>query len=195
LNPHFLFNALTSIQDHILNQDAKAGNDMIVRLSRVFRKVLDTGKFEDESIPMIHLSDEIALVEDIVHLNNKQLTVPVSYALTIDSVIREADPLIPPMLIQPFVENAFKHAFHEQDEDKSVAVHITADQGYLSISITDNGIGYDGSSLIPEKTSMGIQLARERMSILNALHIANSIEVSQISPHGTLIEIRIRQMV
>ncbi len=192
LNPHFLFNTLTSIQDHILHQDAKAGNDMIVRLSRVFRKVLDIGRYEENKIPMTRLSEEIALIKDIVYLNNKQLTVPVRFALQIDPALENTDPLIPPMLIQPFVENAFKHAFGENDADKSVLVNIAKSKETLSITIRDNGIGYTPTEAIAENSAMGTQLTQERMTILNALNVENSIDVEKIQPHGTLVTIKIK---
>ncbi|MEO5905133.1 MAG: histidine kinase [Saprospiraceae bacterium] len=195
LNPHFLFNTLTSIQDHILHQNTKDGNDMIIRLSRVFRKVLDVGKYEDDKVPLTRLSEEISLIHDIVYLNNKQLTNTVAFELEIDQKIQEADPFIPPMLIQPFVENAFKHAFNENDLHKAVVVRIVPTQEFLAISIKDNGIGYDSSITSPEKLSMGIELARERMSILNALNIENSIDVREIKPHGTAVEIKIKKMI
>lgn len=195
LNPHFLFNTLTSIQDHILHQDAKAGNDMIVRLSRVFRKVLDVGRYEENKIPMTRLSEEIALINDIVYLNNRQLTNPVLFELKMDEGLAETDPLIPPMLIQPFVENAFKHAFTESATDKKVELNITAKDGTLYITIRDNGIGYTAATTPGEKAAMGTQLTRERMSILNALNVENSIHVEEIVPHGTLVEIKIKLMI
>jgi len=194
LNPHFLFNTLTSIQDHILQQDARAGNDMIVRLSRVFRKVLDVGRYDEHNIPMTRLSEEIALIKDIVYLNNKQLSVPVRFELYIDPALENTDPLIPPMLIQPFVENAFKHAFGENDSDKSVLVHITKTKETLSITIWDNGMGYAPTESIAENSAMGTQLTRERMTILNALNVENSIDVQATDPHGTLVTITIKLM-
>jgi hypothetical protein len=194
LNPHFLFNTLTSIQDHILHQDAKAGNDMIVRLSRVFRKVLDIGRYEENKIPMTRLSEEIALIKDIVYLNNKQLTVPVRFDLQIDPALENTDPLIPPMLIQPFVENAFKHAFGENDVDKYVLVHITKTKETLFITIRDNGKGYAPTESTAENSAMGTQLTRERMTILNALNVENNIDVEATDPHGTLVTIKIKLM-
>jgi LytS/YehU family sensor histidine kinase len=191
LNPHFLFNTLTSIQDHILQQDARAGNDMIVRLSRVFRKVFDVGRYDEHNIPMTRLSEEIALIKDIVYLNNKQLSVPVRFELYIDPALENTDPLIPPMLIQPFVENAFKHAFGENDSDKSVLVHFTKTKETLSITGT---MEWDmPTESIAENSAMGTQLTRERMTILNALN-SGSIDVQATDPHGTLVTITIKLM-
>lgn len=192
LNPHFLFNTLSSIQDRVLHQDAREGNDMIVRLARVFRKVLDNGKIDEGKIPLTRLSEEIALIEDIVYLNNKQLNRPVRFSLSLDPDLTATNPLIPPMLIQPFVENAFKHAFNDTDEDKTVVVTIKRDQDNLIISIIDNGVGYGAAAQHRSSSSLGLQLAEERMNILNKLNIPNSITIKEVQPHGTLVWIKIK---
>ena len=192
LNPHFLFNTLTSIQDRILQQDAKAGNDLIIRLSRVFRKVLDTGKSADHKIPMIHLSEEMDLINDMVYLNNAQLAIPVSITVEIDPAVEERDPLIPPLMIQPFVENTFKHAFSIDETDKSVQIKVSTERNILVVRIIDNGSGYERSQVSTNSTSMGSSLASERMAILNQLNIENSITVMDEKPHGTVVEIKIR---
>lgn len=192
LNPHFLFNTLTRIQDHILHHDARAGNDMIVRLSRVFRRVLDIGRDEENKIPAIRLSEELELIQDIVFLNNKLVSIPFTFSLTIDPHISAQDPWIPPMLIQPFVENVFKHAFNEGDTDKIITMSITGDLQSVKIIIEDNGIGIDGTQPAPDSPSLGMKLARERMELLNALTIENHIDVKARVPNGTRVEIYIK---
>src|SRR5690606_21523009 len=153
----------------ILHQDARQGNDMIVRLSRVFRKVLDTGTFEEDRMPSCRLSEEIALIEDMVYLHNRQLHTPVIFQLDIDPAIRHADPMIPPMLIQPFVENAFKHAFPSDPADKHIAVRITGSADKLTAVIEDDGIGIFAPTGPPPHTSMGTRLVPDPTAIPKAL--------------------------
>ncbi len=191
LNPHFLFNTLTSIQDRILQQDAKTGNDIILRLSRVFRKVLDTGKVGSAHIPMIRLSEEISLIEDMVWLNNQQLANPIKFMLDVDPATPDQDPLIPPLLIEPFVENAFKHAFGNQLKDQWVHVKIAIHKSTLTAEVLDNGVGYDGSGNDMEQATLGMPLAKERMDILNQLGIQNNISFSKTEPQGTHVIIQI----
>ncbi|MBP8086281.1 MAG: histidine kinase [Saprospiraceae bacterium] len=192
LNPHFLFNTLTRIQDRILHHDAQKGNDLIIRMARVFRKILDTGKSAEEPIPLIRLSDELSFVEDMIYLHNEQLTVPVQYRLEVDSDLMQMNPSIPPLLIQSFVENAFKHAFQEKEGEKLVHVTIAATEGMMEVHILDNGIGYPSTSKDKNKESLGTMLAFERMEILNQLKIKNSISIQNAEPHGTHVIIKIK---
>jgi hypothetical protein len=191
LNPHFLFNTLTSIQDRLLQQDIRTGNDIIIRLSRVFRKVLDTGRTEGGNIPMIRLSEEISLIEDMVWLNNQQHSVPIQFNLMVAEDARHRDPMIPPLLIQPFVENAFKHAFGSDVVEPQVHVSIGIQQELLTAVITDNGVGYDGTDSESTQGTMGTPLARERMDILNQLQVENKITFQKLVPHGTKVIIQI----
>ncbi len=192
LNPHFLFNTLTRIQDRILHLDANRGNDMIIRLARVFRKILDTGKSADEPIPLIRLTEELSFVEDMIFLHNEQLTIPVKYQLDIAPELLQANPSIPPLLIQSFVENAFKHAFREKDDEKHVEVTIVATKEMMEVQILDNGIGYPVDPKVKNQDSLGTMLAFERMEILNKLTITNSISIHNAHPRGTLVIIKIK---
>lgn len=192
LNPHFLFNTLTRIQDRILHHDANRGNDLIIRLARVFRKILDTGKSSDEPIPLIRLSDELSFVEDMIYLHNEQLTIPVKYQLDIEPDLLQANPSIPPLLIQSFVENAFKHAFREKDTEKHVHVTIAVTKEMMEVQILDNGIGYPVAPMVKNQDSLGTSLAFERMEILNQLNIKNSISIHNAQPRGTLVTIKIK---
>ncbi len=194
LNPHFLFNALTSVQDHILNKDRKEGSRTVVSLSRILRQVLDFGSSEKEGAglkpSMARLSQEISLLKDYLYLENKQQTVPFTFDIDIGPGVTESDPLIPPLLIQPFVENAIKHAFDREDTDKRIDVRIRRKENMLVIRVLDNGrgISFERSGL-RRRPSLGIKLARERMSILNKLGYPNSLTISEARPRGTAVEI------
>lgn len=192
-SPHFFFNTLASIQNRLLQHDAEKSNEMIVRLARVFRKVLETGKGEKDTTSFIRLSSEISIVEDMVYLYTMQSMRPVTFTLEVEDTVREEDPMIPPMLIEPFVENALKHAFTDEMEDRRVSLKILWAGNSLLIRIQDNGVGL-GKARDTQGTSMGTRLARERMNILNALHIENSLNLSPASPRGTLVTILIQRI-
>ncbi len=190
-NPHFLFNTLSAIQDKVLRQDAQAGNDMIIRLSRVFRKILEAGKAAEGRAAFIPLAEELSVIEDMAYLNNMQVEAPVRLVIDIPDSLRKENPLIPPMLIQPFVENAFKHAFTDESAEKMITVTCLREGPNLHISVRDNGIGPAGQSR-RKGASMGMALARERMKILNELQIENDLDIRPAAPAGTEVAIRIR---
>jgi hypothetical protein len=194
LNPHFLFNALTSLQDYILQNDRKEGSKMVVSLSRILRRVLDFGNSDREdskqNISLVHLSQEISFLNDYIFLENKQQNFPFQFEIEVDPEIIASDPMIPPLLIQPFVENAIKHAFKSNDQDKQIKVQINRSGQDLHIVIKDNGQGLKHSDKASKKsTSLGIKLARERMEILNKLGFANNINIKDSASGGVTIEI------
>lgn len=193
-SPHFFFNLMANIQGRILNDDKEASNTMIVKLSTLFRRVLDLGKESRGGLAFTKLSEELRIIEDIVFLNNTLLSEPVRFTLDVPDELRSEDPSIPPMLIEPFVENAFKHAFTEKMKDKHVSVSIREEGHDLIIQIRDNGIGIGQAVPSPRTgTSSGMLLARERMEILNKMKIANTLSVRPVTPHGTLVEIRVQK--
>jgi hypothetical protein len=193
-NPHFLFNTLTTLQDQILHHDRQEGSQMVVKLSRIFRKVLDMGQtkhLKDEvDIPLMNLKEEISLIKDIVYLQNKQTDPPVELIIEIDEKVKQIDPLIPPMLIQPFIENIFKHAFDHTSKNKKALLKITLEKETLIIAIADNGLGISLDSI--NLKSKGMRLAKERMQIMNELNIQNNIIVEPVEPHGTRITIYLK---
>jgi sensor histidine kinase YesM len=128
----------------------------------------------------------------MVFLNNMQVTVPVDFQADVPEDLRKENPLIPPMLIQPFVENAFKHAFPPDKKDKQVRLRCYLDNDDLVFEVRDNGVGLSGKGR-GEGTSMGLALARERMKILNELKIENDLDIRPAEPSGTVVEIRLKR--
>ncbi len=198
LNPHFLFNTLTTLQDYILHKDRHEGSDLIVRLSRIFRHVLKLGYLEKKNngfqIDLIKLSEELSLIKDIVFLQNLQQVKPVLFAIELGEHLDAEHIFIPPLLIQPFVENAFKHAFTGKESAPEIKLCFTMNEKQLFINIQDNGKGFDKNSKSTHGTNIGIKLANERMSILNSLNIQNNITIDNLSPTGTEVSITIKRI-
>jgi LytS/YehU family sensor histidine kinase len=121
-----------------------------------------------------------------------QVAVPVDFRADVPEDLRKENPLIPPMLIQPFVENAFKHAFPSDKQDKTVRLRCYQENEDLVFEVRDNGIGLSGKGE-GKGTSMGLALARERMKILNELKIENALDIRPAEPSGTVVEIRLKR--
>ena len=102
---------------------------------------------------------------------------------------------IPPLLIQPFIENSFKHAFKgEMDRMPEIELSIGCQDRHLNINIRDNGKGMMNPSDSRFNTRLGMKLANERMEILNSLKIDNNIAITPATPYGTNINITIIKM-
>lgn len=194
LNPHFIFNTLTTIQDSILNQDKEKGNDMVMRLSRIFRYVLNYDYSEASStinpLTTVRLKDELKLIGDFVFLHQNQYERSIKYIEDIEGELESEDIRIPALLIQPFVENAYKHAFPKTVKNATIILKIRRENGVLHIQIKDNGIGYSTQQSSSQRNSWGKKLATERMALLNELGVKNDIQIKH-RPEGSTIDIKI----
>ena len=157
MNPHFIFNALTSIQNFILDQDTDKAIYYLARFSELTRDILENSRKE-----WIPLTDEIHLLESYVDLEqvrfDKDLTLVFDYD---EQQIEEL--LIPPMMLQPFVENSIKHGFAGRDEG-SIVVRLTrcTEKKKVLCEIVDDGVGLK-VNLDETANSLAISITKERI--------------------------------
>jgi anti-sigma regulatory factor (Ser/Thr protein kinase) len=189
VNPHFIFNVLNTIQYFVNKEDTQEANKIITIFSRLMRKHLE-----------ICLKSSITLMEEIEYLSlylsleNIRFSDKMSYKITIEDNIDEEEIILPPMLIQPFIENAIWHGIMPKETGGSVDINITFQNDVLQIKITDNGIGISNS--IKNKStshiSRGLELIEERVSLLNKLNTRKiSIIKIQTGESGTEVLIQI----
>lgn len=167
MNPHFIFNALGSIQNLINRGDLKMANEYLVQFSRLLRKVLNNS--EKKLIP---LSEEIEQL--YLYLDLEQLRFPFTFSILTDQNV-EADLIeIPGMLIQPFVENAIKHAIAPRGKG-NIRIMIALEGSGVRIDILDDGPGY-----IPGKSEgFGMKAMVDEFEILKTLYQGDiGIEIS-----------------
>ncbi len=148
MNPHFVFNALGSIQYYIQLHKIEAADNYLTLFAKLMRKYLH---FSSEDL--ISLRDEISLLKDYLDLEQMRFEDLFKFTLKVDERIAQNEIYLPSMLIQPFVENAINHGLHHR-KDKAGCLKIIFDkyQGTkLKISIIDNGIGRDKAKVLKEK--------------------------------------------
>ncbi len=138
MNPHFLFNSFSTLQNLILNTNTMEANTYMANLARLIRHFFYS--FEHINIPF---QKEIEILESYCKLEALRQNEKFSYVITMSENLEEDDFLIPSMLIQPLVENAFKHAFTDKSKAYHLKIHFedTTNVDYITCSITDNGIG------------------------------------------------------
>ncbi len=145
MNPHFIFNALNSIQDLVLRGDIDQSYSFINKFSNLVRRTLD---YSDKDF--IEFEQEIKLIE--LYLSLEKLRFKDSLTYTIDEGGVE-DILVPPMLIQPFIENALLHGLLHQEGSKEL--HIAFSLGeVLTCTVTDNGVGREKAKSIRERQNL-----------------------------------------
>lgn len=142
MNPHFIFNAINSIQDLILKGDIDNSYNYIIKFSQLVRQTLN---FSDKEF--IDIEDEIQLLEVYLELEKLRFKDDFTYTKNLNDA---ADLKVPPMLIQPFVENALKHGLLHVKGLKKLDISFKKED-VLKCIVTDNGIGRKKAQEIKER--------------------------------------------
>jgi len=167
MSPHFIFNCLSSINRFILKNESEAASDYLTRFSRLIRLVLSNSKQS-----LISLEDELEMIWLYIEMERLRFQNSFDFNITFKNEIDASSIYIPPLLLQPFAENAIWHGLMNKDGDKQLDFSFATNEGELICIITDNGVGrqkaQDLKSIkdVKEK-SMGLQITANRLAIFN----------------------------
>ncbi|WP_299432336.1 histidine kinase [uncultured Aquimarina sp.] len=171
MNPHFIFNALNSVNTFIATSDERAANKYLTDFSLLMRAVLENS--EEDFIP---LEKEIELLALYVQLEHFRFQDKFEYAIEVDPKIDVKQYMIPPMLLQPYVENAVWHGLRYKEEKGLLSINFakTIDDT-IEIVISDNGIGREKSIALKtlnqkKQKSQGMSNIKKRITILNKMY-------------------------
>ncbi len=171
MNPHFIFNALNSVNSFIAGNDERSANRFLTDFSTLMRSVLENS--EEDFIP---LSKEIELLKLYVKLEHSRFPEKFDYYIKIDETLKIEDFKIPPMLLQPYVENAIWHGLRYKKEKGNLTIGIEQiNEETITITIEDDGIGRTRSAALKTKNqkkqhSKGMGNIKERIAILNRMY-------------------------
>lgn len=177
MNPHFIFNALNSVNSFIAQNDERTANRYLTDFSTLMRNVLENSE-ED----FITLSKEIELLKLYIQLEHSRFKDKFDYNITIDEKIQTDDFLIPPMLLQPYVENAVWHGLRYKKAKGNLQIDFQQKNSEtILITITDDGIGRKKSKELKtqnqkKQQSKGMNNIKKRISILNEMY-ADKVDV------------------
>ena len=164
MNPHFIFNAVNSVQQYIIRNDKKEANKYLTQFARLIRLNLETSKNK-----YITLEEEIERLSLYLQFEKVRFGDKLEYSITVTPEL-EADKIyIPSMIIQPFVENAIWHGLIPKPENGHVNINIEKQDSNLIIKVIDNGVGYnngDQEKTNSIKTSMGTEITKRRLELL-----------------------------
>jgi tetratricopeptide (TPR) repeat protein len=196
MNPHFIFNCLSAIDNLIQTNQPDKATTCLSRFAKLVRGVLDSSKnnlvpFEKDFETM-----KLYLEMEKFRCNNK-----FNYDLKADDALLHGDYKVPPLIIQPFIENAIHHGLlNKQDSNRELKVKAQLEDEHIVYSITDNGIGRKKANSIkqlnkPHQQSYGIEITRERIQLHNRVGIATDMVISDLEeegiPAGTKAVVRI----
>lgn len=171
MNPHFIFNALNSVNNYIAINDERNANRYLSEFSTLMRTVLENS--DEDFIP---LAKELELLELYVRLEHMRFQDKFEYTIDVDENLKVSEFQIPPMLLQPYIENAIWHGLRYKEEKGVLNISISKkDNEMLQIIIEDNGIGRKRSMELKTKNqlrqkSKGMGNIKKRIAILNDMY-------------------------
>jgi len=178
LNPHFMFNALASIQNLMNKQDTDNANHYLGKFARLTRHVLKNQEF-------VSLEDEISLLED--YLQMEKMRFGFQYSISVAETLDIANVEIPTMLLQPFVENAVKHGLSGLQDKGKISISFEEKEKDLLLLVRDNGTGFDPTIKI---AGLGLELSHSRIALLNKIY-KNTPILLHIESDSSGTEVRI----
>ena len=168
MNPHFIFNSLNSISSFISLNNPDNAQAYLSKFARLMRYIL-----ENSRKTMIPLEDEINTLSLNLELEQLRHNHRFDYQIKVDDQLEIENTFVPPMLIQPFIENAIFHGLSGIEEQGMIKIEFQANGELMYCTVEDNGVGRDLTLKNKQKTgtkehvSLGMQVTRERLAILN----------------------------
>lgn len=165
MNPHFIFNSLNSIKLYIINNEKENAVYYLNKFSKLIRKILVANTEKEMS-----LFDELETMQLYMNIENIRFSNEIDYQVKIENGLDIERIKVPSLILQPFLENSLWHGLSPKKDDKQIVVNIEKKSSeFITISITDNGLGREASQRIKDqktlkRKSVGIALTKERLS-------------------------------
>lgn len=175
MNPHFIFNSLNSIEYYIIHNEQEKASDYLNRFSRLIRLILQNSKSS-----IVPLKDDLEALRLYIEMECMRFDNLFDYEVKIEKGLDIEGCLIPPMLLQPYVENAIWHGLMQKKGEKGkLGLALRRENGHLLCIIEDNGIGREAARQTKPKSgatrkSYGMKITSDRLSLLNKISKANA---------------------
>ncbi len=169
MNPHFLFNSLNSIKNYIAKSEPRAATRYLTKFSQLMRLILNNSKMQT-----VTLANELKALELYIELESLRFSKKFNFEINIDEAVQTEKIRIPPLILQPYVENAIWHGLMHKTEKGKLKIDVYKNGTVLFCDIEDNGIGRKKAMEIKSKSavrqkSMGLQITSERLKMVNQL--------------------------
>lgn len=196
MNPHFIFNSLNSIQSFILQNDKLSANIYLSKFAGLMRKVLENSQHH-----LITLGKEVDVLKLYIELEEQRFDNKFNCIWNINSKIDLSAHKLPPLFLQPYIENAIWHGLLHKEGERTLTINMNKKNGILFCSIEDNGIGRTAAADISKNKSnhesLGTRITQKRIDLINSLNKSGiCIQYYDLSdnnglPNGTKVEITI----
>jgi hypothetical protein len=196
MNPHFIFNSLNSIQSLIANDHQSEAMLYVSKFSKLLRSVM-----ENSSKNLITLQNELQNLKVYIELEFLRLNFNLNYSIDVDPALSVENEWVPPLIIQPIVENSLWHGLNRKDGSRELAIRVEAEGKFLKFAISDNGIGRQAARNVQTKSSTGIGLSatERRISLVNESSGSDNLLIEDITgprgePLGTKVIFKVRRV-
>ncbi|MFN8291865.1 MAG: two-component regulator propeller domain-containing protein [Chitinophagaceae bacterium] len=197
MNPHFIFNCLNAIDNLVQTGQKEKATTYLARFARLIRNVLESSKYN-----LIPFQKDVESLQLYLQMEQFRCDNKFSFELTATDELLHSDIKVPPLIIQPFVENAIQHGLlNKQEGDRHLSVQATLENEQVHFIITDNGVGRARAQEIKELNkpgydSYGINITRDRIHLYNKDNDPDNIKITDLwkegQPAGTRVDIRLR---
>jgi two-component sensor histidine kinase len=194
MNPHFIFNALNSINRYIIRNSKETASEYLIKFSKLMRMILENSKSTS-----VTLENELQALQLYVELEALRFDNKFDFNISIDPAINKSSVAIPPLIFQPFVENAIWHGLMNKQERGAISIKVNQKQNNkLLVVIEDNGVGRQKATEFNNRThdgkSFGMQITKDRLNSFNKNE--NNLKIidlfdSQNNSAGTRVEIEL----
>lgn len=164
MNPHFIFNSIDNIQSLIYNKQDKEAVNYLTKFSKLTRQIL-----ENSNENYITLNEELVMIDNYLSIQKLLYNNKFDFVINISSELETELILVPPMLTQPFIENAIKHGLKNTTEKGEIKVQFELQNDKLFFEVLDNGTGFSDHQKVNGNKSIAMKITKERL-----MHIANT---------------------
>ena len=197
MNPHFIFNSLNSINAYIQNNRGPEAGRYLDRFARLMRQILD-----HSTRPTIRLEDETAFLNNYLTLESIRMNGRLTYEIRVAEEVDDFDTELPPMILQPFVENAIWHGLSPRPDGGRLLIDFKKENGALICTVEENGVGREQTRAWRAQQavgheSKGLKITADRLALYDQRHGTRSSVTTidllddQGRAAGTRVEIKI----
>ncbi|HQV51557.1 MAG: tetratricopeptide repeat protein [Flavobacteriales bacterium] len=190
MNPHFIFNALNSINAFVQRNDQDSATSYLSKFARVMRLVLENSRHAE-----VPLNDDLEALRGYLDLERMRMEKKFDFTITVDPGIDPENVMVPPLVVQPFVENAIWHGMAGKEGKGHITLTVAERNGQMRWTIEDDGAGRQAKKTPPldgkamKKTSLGTAITRARLDLVQKQHGGKAGFHYTDLPQGTRVEV------
>ncbi len=192
MNPHFIFNSLNSISDYIAKNDTMVAETYLTKFAKLMRLVLENS--EKKEVP---LTEDLKALELYMQLEALRLNNKFTYSIKVDDTIDQDTTVVPPLILQPFVENSIWHGIAKKQGNGHILIQIKKDGEMISCIVEDDGVGRketDDVAALKDSSgrrSLGMKITKERIDMINTIKKTNAVVKLTDLAQGTRVEVQL----